>query len=54
MKGHNVTWIPGVDHAGIATQMVVEKLLLKRLKLKRREELKREDFIMECHKWKDS
>jgi len=29
MQGYNVTWVPGTDHAGIATQMVVERELLK-------------------------
>ncbi len=30
MKGHEVLWLPGTDHAGIATQAVVEKALRKR------------------------
>ena len=29
MKGYNTIWIPGLDHAGIATQVVVEKRLAK-------------------------
>ena len=29
MKGFNVLWVPGTDHAGIATQTVVERELLK-------------------------
>ena len=33
MKGFNVKWIPGTDHAGIATQSVVERLLLQREKV---------------------
>lgn len=28
MKGTDVTWIPGIDHAGIATHVVVEKQLM--------------------------
>ena len=30
MSGYNVLWLPGTDHAGIATQTVVEKDLAKR------------------------
>ncbi|MDX2179359.1 MAG: class I tRNA ligase family protein, partial [Bryobacteraceae bacterium] len=29
MRGYNTLWLPGMDHAGIATQMVVERKLLK-------------------------
>jgi len=29
MSGHHVMWVPGTDHAGIATQSVVERLMLK-------------------------
>lgn len=29
MRGYNVLWLPGLDHAGIATQVVVEKKLKK-------------------------
>ena len=43
MDGFNVLWLPGTDHAGIATQNVVEKALLK--EGKRREDLGREKFI---------
>ena len=32
MKGYKVNWIPGVDHAGIATQVVVEKQLILQIK----------------------
>ena len=31
MKGYNTTWVPGTDHAGIATQIVVERQLEKEL-----------------------
>ena len=51
MKGDNTLWQPGMDHAGIATQMVVERLLnsegLSRL------DLKRNDFIKRVWEWKD-
>jgi len=35
MRGYNVLWLPGTDHAGIATQTVVEKDLAKRKGLTR-------------------
>lgn len=51
MQGYNALWIPGTDHAGIATQNVVEReLATKRIK---REHLGRERFIEEVWKWKD-
>ncbi len=43
MKGFNVFWIPGKDHAGIATQNVVEKMLEKQGIKK--EDLGRDDFV---------
>ena len=52
MRGFNVMWIPGTDHAGIATQVVVEKKLWKEQQ-KTRLDLGREQFIAETHKWKD-
>ena len=42
-KGRNVLWVPGTDHAGIATQNVVERALAK--EGKRRQDLGREKFI---------
>lgn len=50
-QGKNVLWIPGTDHAGIATQNVVERMLQKEGKT--REELGREKFIEEVWKWKE-
>jgi len=50
MKGYNVLWLPGTDHAGIATQKVVERDLEAR-GINRRE-LGREKFIDECWEWK--
>ena len=44
MSGFNVLWLPGTDHAGIATQMVVEKELQKTEK-KSRHDLGREEFL---------
>ncbi|MBX3458509.1 MAG: valine--tRNA ligase [Planctomycetes bacterium] len=52
MQGFCVLWLPGTDHAGIATQAVVEKKLLKD-EGKSRQELGREGFIAEIWKWKD-
>ena len=51
MSGYNACWIPGVDHAGIATQNVVERYLEK--KGITRDDLGREDFVREVWKWKD-
>lgn len=50
MSGQDVVWIPGTDHAGIATQIVVEKKLWAQQK-KTRHELGRENFVMEVQKW---
>lgn len=44
-------WIPGMDHAGIATQVVVEKMLFKKLGLTRHD-MGREKFLSEVLKWK--
>jgi len=44
MSGYNVLWIPGTDHAGIATQVVVEKKLKKEQNLTRHD-LGREEFV---------
>jgi|TARA_B100001105_G_scaffold58149_1_gene44573 valyl-tRNA synthetase len=52
MKGKNVLWQPGTDHAGIATQMLVERKLLNEDN-KTRYDLGREGFIEEVWKWKN-
>ena len=52
MLGHETLWCPGVDHAGIATQVVVEKKL-KREQNKSRHDLGREAFVDEIWKWKN-
>jgi len=50
MQGYNTLWMPGTDHAGIATQNVVEReLATKHIK---REHLGRERFVEEVWKWK--
>ncbi len=51
MKGYSVCWMPGTDHAGIATQNVVERMLA--LENKSREELGRDNFVKEVWKWKE-
>uniref|UniRef100_A0A1Q3F3E0 valine--tRNA ligase n=1 Tax=Culex tarsalis TaxID=7177 RepID=A0A1Q3F3E0_CULTA len=51
-QGHEVVWIPGMDHAGIATQVVVEKLVRKERGLGRHD-LGRERFLDEIWKWKE-
>ncbi len=51
MQGKNAVWIPGTDHAGIATQNVVEKDLQK--EGKRKEDLGREAFVERVWQWKD-
>jgi len=50
MRGFKTLWAPGTDHAGIATQSVVEKKLKKEGKT--RFDLGREKFIEEVWKWK--
>lgn len=50
MKGYNTLWQVGTDHAGIATQMVVERQLLA--KGKSRHDLGRDTFVQEIWQWK--
>jgi valyl-tRNA synthetase len=51
MEGYNVLWMPGTDHAGIATQNVVEKELAKEGLT--RHDLGREEFLKRVWQWKD-
>lgn len=51
LRGKEVLWVPGLDHAGIATQTVVERHLLSK-EGKRRADLSREAFIKHCFDWK--
>ncbi|HCB01185.1 MAG TPA: valine--tRNA ligase [Anaerolineae bacterium] len=51
MKGYSALWVPGTDHAGIATQLMVEKDLLKNEEVTR-EELGRDEFIKRTWEWK--
>jgi len=50
MRGKNVLWQPGMDHAGIATQMVVERKLMEQ-QIHRRD-LTREQFVDKVWEWK--
>ncbi len=52
MLGSATLWMPGTDHAGIATQTVVEKRLLSE-KGKRRTDFAREEFVAHVQSWKD-
>lgn len=52
MRGETTLWNPGCDHAGIATQVVVEKKLWREEK-KTRHDIGREEFIKRVWKWKD-
>lgn len=52
MSGFETLWLPGVDHAGIATQSVVEKQLWK-LEKKTRHDYGRDQFIEKVWKWKN-
>jgi valyl-tRNA synthetase len=50
--GHEVLWLPGTDHAGIATQTVVERQLRKE-EGKTRRDLGREEFLKRVWTWKE-
>ncbi|MBV8926841.1 MAG: valine--tRNA ligase [Bradyrhizobium sp.] len=52
MRGRDVLWQPGTDHAGIATQMVVERQLMER-QLPGRRDLGRAKFLERVWQWKD-
>jgi len=51
MKGFSTLWVPGTDHAGIATQLMVERDLLQKEEVTR-EELGRYEFIKRTWEWK--
>lgn len=52
MRGKDVLWQPGMDHAGIATQMVVERQMAEEGDL-RRKDMTRDAFIERVWKWKE-
>lgn len=51
MRGFEALWVPGTDHAGIATQAAVEKLLAKQGVT--RHDLGREKFLQAVWEWKE-
>ena len=51
MQGYDTLWVPGTDHAGIATQNVVERQLAKEDKIAH--DLGREEFVERIWEWKD-
>ena len=53
MQGKEVLWLPGTDHAGIATQTVVERTLKKQGVIRHRDDLGREKFLEKVWEWKD-
>jgi valyl-tRNA synthetase len=52
MQQHETLWMPGTDHAGIATQTVVEKRILSE-EGKRRTDFARDEFVKRIQAWKD-
>ncbi|MCS6916048.1 MAG: valine--tRNA ligase [Myxococcales bacterium] len=52
MQAFNALWLPGTDHAGIATQLVVERMI-QREEGKSRHELGREEFVRRVWLWKE-
>jgi valyl-tRNA synthetase len=53
MDGKEVLWLPGTDHAGIATQTVVERTLKKSGEIRHRDDLGRENFLERVWAWKE-
>jgi len=53
MQGRNTMWMPGTDHAGIATQAVVERTIFEEEK-KTRHELGREEMVRRTWEWKEA
>jgi valyl-tRNA synthetase len=53
MMGDNTLWQPGTDHAGIATQMVVERNLKAKGETQTRHEMGREKFVEKIWEWKE-
>jgi valyl-tRNA synthetase len=53
MDGKEVLWLPGTDHAGIATQTVVERTLKKSGEIRHRDDLGRDAFLERVWQWKE-
>src|SRR5262245_59434859 len=54
MLGKEVLWLPGTDHAGIATQNVVEKALRKEGAMRHRDDLGREALVAKIWEWREN
>ncbi|SEQ46319.1 valyl-tRNA synthetase [Loktanella sp. DSM 29012] len=54
MQGYDTLWQPGLDHAGIATQLVVEKDMAAKGETRKRSEMDREEFLAKVWDWKKS
>jgi len=54
LDGKEVLWLPGTDHAGIATQTVVERTLKKSGEIKHRDDLGREKLLERVWQWKET
>jgi valyl-tRNA synthetase len=52
MSGHDTLWMPGIDHAGIATQAVVEKTIFEKEK-RNRHDLGRDELVKRIWEWKE-
>ncbi|CAB4243342.1 Valine--tRNA ligase [Methylacidimicrobium sp. AP8] len=53
LEGYEVLWLPGTDHAGLATEMVVEKALRKQRGIGRKE-VGREEFLQMVREWRET
>jgi len=53
MRGYNTLWMPGTDHAGIATQAVVERTIFEKEK-KTRHDLGRDELVKRIWAWKEA
>src|SRR5262245_32959892 len=53
MDGKEVLWLPGTDHAGIATETVVTRELVKSRVIRRKSDLTREEFLKKVWEWKE-
>ncbi|MDB6021934.1 MAG: valS, partial [Pedosphaera sp.] len=53
MEGKEVLWLPGTDHAGIATQRAVERSMIKAGEIRHRDDLGREKLLEKVWEWKE-
>ena len=52
MQGYDTLWQPGLDHAGIATQLMVEKQMAEDGESRKRSEMERDEFLAKVWAWK--